>query len=964
MSVGASRGGEPLSYVLSPQVTNGPTAFCISGRDQSTENGVGFAARLAFVADSEVVLPRGWYEAESDLRVEACGWPLQSLHLDRVGDDSQLGILVPVGLARRRPSVVLALPRATDRLYMDLGGGRPVARPSWLRLRPISLPRAAMNMFMDLVVSAERRRPARRVRVMIKVIVSFFRGMWRNTLAELGTEYQAALAADLGAEAGVGVRLRMNPWLPVDREALLIPDDPPSLYRATRPGEWESVGLDPKFDLILTDGRWPLDAGWYRVRIRSGASGRAIAGTYLYVDFGLGAGPGRSLCLGAADADGQIDSLVLLESPVHGLQIHLGTRSGRFAVHAFRLDRVGRWSALLRMVSGFPAKEGRGQMASVLAGFVEDLIHSGSKHAVLRLKRLYDSEVVTEGRSYMRWVEQYDTFTEPRLVRLRARAKSLLDGPLISVIVPVYETPETWLRRCIESVTKQAYPNWELCLADDASSSRLVARVLHEYAAHDDRIKVVHRESRGHISVASNSALALASGDFIALLDHDDELSPNALLEVVEFIRAHPNAGLLYSDEDKIDEHGQRFEPYFKPEWNLDLLRGQNYICHLTVVRASIVREVGGFRAGMEGSQDHDLVLRCTERLGADQVIHVPKILYHWRAIAGSTALHGDAKDYASLAGAKALSEHLARIDADASVDMLPHGHYRVRWRLPSPAPRVTLIIPTRDRVELLKTCVESIASLTTYPNYEILVVDNQSEEPAALEYLDSLARRDRITVLRYDKPFNYSAINNWAARRTTSDILGFVNNDIEVIHPDWLEEMASQAWRPEIGAVGAMLYYPDNRIQHAGVILGLCGVARHAYAGYPKGYPGYCGRARVCQNLSAVTAACMLVARKVFDQVGGLDEQLRVDFNDVDFCLRVRSAGYVNLWTPFAELYHHESASRGSEDSVEKQARLTGDIALMEKRWGSILRADPAYNPNLTLTEMDFAPAFPPRVD
>ncbi len=952
-----------MSYVLFPQWTSRANAVCMSGRDQTSEGGEDLAGRQAFVADSGVVLPRGWYEVDSDLRVAACGWPLQTLHLVQVGDDSQVSILLPVDLDRRRSTVVLALPRSTDRLYMDMGGGRAVARPSWLKLRPISLPTAAVKMFINLVASADRSRPARGVRVMIKVVVSFFRGRWRDTLVELGAEYQAALAADLGAEAGVGARLRMKPWLPIDREALLIPDDQTLLRRATGAGEWEATGLDPKFGLILTDGRWPLDAGWYRTRIRVGMGWRAFDRIRLYVHFGDRAEPGQSICLGAVDADGKVDALVLFELPVYGLQIHLGARSGRFAIHSCRLDRLDRWSALLRMVSGFPAKQGNGRTVSVLTGFVDDLLRHGSAHALLDLKRRYDSERVADERSYMRWVEQYDTFTEARLIGLNARAKGLLDGPLISVIVPVYETPESWLRRCIESVLQQVYPNWELCLADDASSSPLVGRVLDEYAAQDDRIKVVHRGSRGHISAASNSALALANGDFIALLDHDDELTPNALLEVIESIRAHPNAGLVYSDEDKIDEQGQRFEPYFKPDWNPDLLRGQNYICHLTVVRASIVREVGGFRIGMEGSQDHDLILRCTERLGADQVIHVPKILYHWRAIAGSTALNRGAKDYASVSGAKALDAHLARIGADASVDVLPHGHYRVLWRLPSPPPRVTLIIPTRDRAELLRTCVESIVSLTTYPSYDILVVDNQSEEPAALEYLDALASRERITVLRYDAPFNYSAINNWAARKTTSDILGLLNNDIEVIHPDWLEEMASQAWRSEIGAVGAMLYYPDNRIQHAGVILGVGGVANHAYAGFPRGYPGHGGRARVCQNLSAVTAACLLVRRKVFDEVGGLDEQLRVDFNDVDFCLRVRRAGYLNLWTPFAELYHHESASRASEDSVERQERLIGDVALMEERWNNILRADPAYNPNLTLTAMDFSPAFPPRV-
>jgi GT2 family glycosyltransferase len=299
---------------------------------------------------------------------------------------------------------------------------------------------------------------------------------------------------------------------------------------------------------------------------------------------------------------------------------------------------------------------------------------------------------------------------------------------------------------------------------------------------------------------------------------------------------------------------------------------------------------------------------------------------------------------------------------ADASVEVLPHGHYRIRWRLPDPPPLVSLIIPTRDKLDLLKTCVESILALTSYPNYEILVVDNQSSERETLDYMRSLQTRERVSVLHHDQPFNYSAINNWAARRASGEIIGLVNNDIEVISPDWLDEMASQAWRPEVGAVGAMLYYPDDRIQHAGVILGLGGIANHAYAGLPKGYAGHGGRARVCQYLSAVTAACLLVRRDVFDQVGGLDEKLQVAFNDVDFCLRLREAGYWNIWTPFAELYHHESASRGTEDSPEKIERFLGEVALMEQRWRHLLRVDPAYNRNLTLMDQDFSLAFPPR--
>jgi GT2 family glycosyltransferase len=489
-----------------------------------------------------------------------------------------------------------------------------------------------------------------------------------------------------------------------------------------------------------------------------------------------------------------------------------------------------------------------------------------------------------------------------------------------------------------------------------------VRRVLDEYARRDPRIRFVVRDANGHISEASNSALALATGEFVGLLDHDDELRPHALLEMAEAIAAQPDVALLYSDEDKIDADGRRFNPYFKPDWNPDLLLSQNYVCHFAVLRTALVRAVGGFRAGFEGSQDHDLFLRCTERLSDTQIRHVPKVLYHWRAIEGSTALVREAKDYASAAGLRAVAEHLQRCGQDAVADELPHGHFRVRWRLPAEAPRVSIVVPTRDRVQLLRTCIDSLRARTTYPDYELVVVDNQSTDPETLEYLDALRQQEWSRVLRYDAPFNYSAINNWAAAQSSSPLLCLLNNDIEVIEPGWLEEMAGHAIRPDVGAVGAMLVYPDRTIQHAGVILGIGGVANHAYVGLPLGYPGHGGRALVAQNLSAVTGACLMVRRALYETVGGLDENLQVAFNDIDFCLRLREAGYRNVWTPFATLCHHESASRGRDDTDEKRERFVSEVTRMQERWGDLLRHDPAYNPNLTLDDTGFQLAFPPR--
>ncbi|MGH8189970.1 MAG: glycosyltransferase family 2 protein, partial [Rhodanobacteraceae bacterium] len=427
---------------------------------------------------------------------------------------------------------------------------------------------------------------------------------------------------------------------------------------------------------------------------------------------------------------------------------------------------------------------------------------------------------------------------------------------------------------------------------------------------------------------------------------------------------ADPKLSLVYSDEDKLDADGRRFDPNFKPDWNPDLLRSQNYICHLTAIRTALARDVGGFRQGFEGSQDHDLILRCSEQIDARQIGHIPEILYHWRAIEGSAAAGRGAKGYAAAAGARAVAEHLARTQTAATVVNAdrPPGLYRVRWPLPKPVPKISLVIPTRDRVDLLETCVESILAKSTYPDFELVVVDNQSRDTETMDYLRALRTRERVRVLGFDAPFNYSAINNWAARQCDGALLALVNNDIEVITPDWLEQMAGFAVRPDIGAVGAMLYYPDDTIQHAGVILGILGVAGHIDCGMPRGYEGHGRRALVAQNLSAVTGACLMVRRQVFDEVAGLDEQLPVSFNDIDFCLRVRTRGYRNVWTPFAELYHHESASRGRENTAEKLSRYAAEVAFMQERWGVALREDPAYNPNLSLQSHNFRLAFPPR--
>lgn len=538
-----------------------------------------------------------------------------------------------------------------------------------------------------------------------------------------------------------------------------------------------------------------------------------------------------------------------------------------------------------------------------------------------------------------------------------------VNTPLFSIILPCYNTKPAHLIDCINSVKNQCIDQWELCIVDDASTDPRVRATLRQFQESDPRIKVTLRDQNGHISQASNSALEIATGPWLVLLDHDDLLAENALYLTAQAIENNPELQLIYSDEDKIDEDGERSAHYFKSDWNPDLFLSQNMISHLGVYRTDLVRAVGGFRVGYEGSQDYDLALRCIERIRADQIHHIPRVLYHWRIHPESTAHDLAAKPYAITAGERALNDHLKRIGSEAWAEAVSEG-YRVHYPLPSPLPLVSLIIPTRNGLNLLKQCIDSIFEKTAYANYEILVVDNGSDDRATLRYLKRLESDERVRVIRDDRPFNYSALNNNAVAKARGEIIGLINNDIEVITPEWLSEIVSHAVRPEVGAVGARLWYSDDTIQHAGIILGMMGFAGHVHRYLPRGNPGYCGRAALTQSFSAVTGACLLVRKSLYEQVGGLSEvDLQVACNDVDFCLKLREAGYRNIWTPYAELYHHESSTRGFDDTPEKQARAEKEVAYMWAHWGHILKNDPAYNPNLSLDTEDVTLAWPPRL-
>lgn len=577
------------------------------------------------------------------------------------------------------------------------------------------------------------------------------------------------------------------------------------------------------------------------------------------------------------------------------------------------------------------------------------LKHYGPKEFWIRLCERMEPEEVPYGP----WFEKHKPSAEELE---RQRKKKWKNPPLISVAVPAYRTPPGFLEQMILSVKEQTYPHWELCIVNASRGEDGMEQALGRYAGGDERIRVKNLEENLGIAGNTNEALEMARGEFVGLLDHDDLLAPQALFRIAEALTADPQADAVYTDEDKVTtDLSEHFQPHFKPDFNLDLLRSNNYITHFFVVRTRLAREAGGFRKEFDGAQDYDFIFRCTE--GAKKVLHVPEVLYHWRTHKASTADNPASKMYAFEAGKRAIEAHLARCEQEGTVSLRKDlGFYRVEYPVQG-EPLVSILIPNRDQKETLEKCLNSIWEKSTYNNYEILIVENNSSSPEIFDYYREIEKRPGVRILTWKEGFNYSAINNFGEKSAAGDYLLFLNNDVEVINPRWIEELLGNCQRKEVGIVGAKLYYPDDTIQHAGTVIGIGGIAGHAFLNMPRSRTGYLHKASLQMDLSAVTAACMMMKRQVFKQLGGFEERLSVAFNDVDLCLRTVQAGYLVVYNPEVELYHYESKSRGAEDSEEKVRRFQEEIEFMRCRWMDLLKkGDPYYNRNLTLSKWNYS--------
>lgn len=596
------------------------------------------------------------------------------------------------------------------------------------------------------------------------------------------------------------------------------------------------------------------------------------------------------------------------------------------------------WGRLMKKLSPYTIQKG-----------FRYLKHYGVKEFWVRLNERFEPEEIP----YETWYEEY----RPTQAQLEKQKKERWNHPpKISVVVPAYETPQNFLGQMLDSLLVQTYENWELCIANGSPEDQTMETVLKTYSQKDSRIRYENLSGNLGIAENTNAAFAMATGDFVGLLDHDDLLAPDALYYIAKEIERQPQVDLIYTDEDKVTtDLSEHFQPHLKPDFSEDLFRSNNYICHFCVVRKSIVEQVGGFRKEFDGAQDYDFILRCTE--AARVIRHVPEILYHWRTHKESTADNPASKMYAFDAGKRAIEGHLKRVEEQGIVSHTKDlGFYQVEYPLKS-QDLISIIIPNKDEKESLEKCLESIRRKSTYQNYEIIIVENNSTGEEIFQYYDELKEHEKIKIVTWEKEFNYSAINNFGVTYAKGDYILFLNNDVEIIAPDWLERMLGNCQRNHVGAVGAKLYYPDNTIQHAGCVIGMGGIAGAMFVGMNRNRTGYLHKASIQQNLSAVTAACMMITREAFEKVGGFSEELAVAFNDMDLCLKIQQQGYLIVYDPHVELYHYESKSRGPEDSEEKIIRFQGEIEYMRTHWITILKeGDPYYNKNLSLTKWNYS--------
>ena len=590
---------------------------------------------------------------------------------------------------------------------------------------------------------------------------------------------------------------------------------------------------------------------------------------------------------------------------------------------------------------------------SIITKTVRNTKNYGLKSTMLKIKIRFRTSAAFATADYNRWIRK----RMPDKKELeKQRQKKFEYNPLFSILVPLYETDEYFLDELIKSAKSQTYKKWELCFSDGSRDSKRLKKIVSTYAESDKRIKyIAKKEGPLGISENTNQAYELAKGDYIVLGDHDDLFTPDALYECVKALNERKYE-VIYTDEDKTDEKGKKyFGPNFKPDFNIDLLRSCNYICHMFVASKELVEKVGLFNNEFDGAQDYDFILRCIEK--ANGIYHIPKILYHWRAHSNSTSERPDSKLYAFDAGRRAIEAHYERLGIEAVVEDGDHlGQYKTTYKIIG-EPLISIVIPNKDHMEDLKKCMDSVDEKSDYKNYEYIIVENNSEEKTTFDYYKEIEKRDNVKVLYWDKEFNFSAINNFGVKEAKGEYILLLNNDVEVINGDWLSQMLGYCQREEVGIVGARLYYEDDTIQHAGVVIGFGGIAGHTFVTLDENNDLYQSRTKVACDYSAVTAACLMTKKSIYDEVGGLEEAFKVAFNDIDFCMKVRAIDKLVVYNANAKLHHFESKSRGAEDTFEKKERFNSEIKLFRSRWPEIFETgDPYYNVNLTLDKADFS--------